>query len=64
MLMRLNHLGLAIAFRVLSGQGTRQAFDPYPQRAQAVVALDSSNSLLVMAPAYGTFLPWTIGRPL
>jgi hypothetical protein len=33
MLLRLNHLGLAIAFRVLSGQGTRQAFDPYPQRA-------------------------------
>ncbi len=33
MLLRLNHLGLANAFRVLSGQGTRQAFDPYPQRA-------------------------------
>ena len=41
MLLRLNHLGLAIAFRVLSGQGTRQAFDPYPYPQRAMPRRDA-----------------------
>ncbi len=55
--MRLHstHLGLGIAVRVLSGQAcsirTHSARCP---PSQFVVALDGSNSLLVMAPAYGT----------